>query len=886
MPFPATPIARRSSKDVNDGADEEIPFRQLPSTSSPPPPLPTRMPDGAKRGNSSVGSTPPPTHYPNELLKIIRDNMNAKDNSNLWALINNIAGPLIIKNGAGMGNTNLSSGVEYSAADTLGGGGGMGMKESTLLQAMEHSFIQNHPGYELLANAIFSNGGLLPSYFSDPLLSTFAPQVVNMALNQNSGDIRTKMAGGGGSSGSGGGTTGGGGGAPAQGNNGGGGGGGGAGNLGAGSGYQSSQQQNFQRMPPSAAGGEGGGNDESGGQQGRPRSLYSPPALQQTPPPPFHQGGAVGGGGGAESSGSTTGSNSNQQHNPSQSMGSYNTIPFNPNCATTAATFIYNGHMYYPRPKNFWNFCIHCKKGQFCPVHSFNYNSSNSNAAAAAAAASASAMYANVHGNFIAMSNNYYVPDYYQHPHHHGQQHHNNHHRSWYHHNAGSFYGGQQHQSHHQQQGGYSHHNQNHSHHQGGGGGNGGGREHRDKRNQGRRQYNQNNNNKLNQNTSGVHSGGGSGNKTPPTATPPASREEPSTTAPNSSSEPGSCPTSPKVETTTPPLCNTSLSTSTATSGTEEGQSNNPVASSSQSSTTGTKSKSGEGTSTVTATTSASGNRKGNDRKGGGGKSGDGGSNSSNNSNSSSTNKPSTSGKKRWQQQQQRSYNDYDFYASSSRSMEGNYIQKYNYGLLQNMNLWNTEALYKKEQLLAGELGSHQLMSPTNQRFNAAAAAAVMAGTSGARVSPLLMTTMEAAGQGGNSGGGAGGFGDIAMGTTPPVTSQEDQSPESIYWSSLFPITGCSLEEGVQSVEESTPADKYLANAYLGEQVETPKQLLGAVVTGEEEEGLVIRDTLSQQIWNTFLTVQQSRETYRKKLVIWKVLYACIKVSEKRWFGN
>lgn len=225
-------------------------------------------------------------------------------------------------------------------------------------------------------------------------------------------------------------------------------------------------------------------------------------------------------------------------------------------------------------------------------------------------------------------------------------------------------------------------------------------------------------------------------------------------------------------------------------------------------------------------------------------------------------------GKKRWQgtgQQHQRGGNEYDSDTSSSRSngSESNYVLKCNYGLLQNMKLWNTESTYKKEQLLAGELGSQQLMSPTNHKNN--------------NPGPFLMTIVEAQGAcgGGVSGGadGVGYTGDLhGLTATQPVIQHEEQpGSESAYWSSIFPFNG-GLDEGVGGVEESTPADKYLANAHLMEVLDTPKELI---------EGMS-RDTLSQQIWNTFLTVQQTQTTYKKKLVIWKLLYASIKVKETR----
>lgn len=642
-----------------------------------------------------LGAAPPqpqpPTQYPYELLKIIRDNMNAKDNNNLWALLNNIAGPMIIK------NVNASPfGIPPPPLNHDGGdiSSTAGQGESALLHAMEQNFIQNHPGYELLANAIFSNGGLLPNYFADPLLSTFPPPaVVPVTLNNNdptdsagqTGSGKTPTVG-----------------SPDQ-----------------NSMYlQEQQHHNMQqyRMSPSADGGDNGSVNGAGYGNGRHPSVYSPPLYQQNGNSAFVY---------------------NSQYNP--------------------APFFYNGHMFYPRPKNFWNFCLNCKKGQYCQLHDNNYNSS------------ASAFYTNAaYGNFwqhqyIAVPNNYYYP--HHHHHHHNRSYHNSY---------------------------YAHHHQNTYNHHGGGGG------YRDKRNNhGRRQY-QNNNKQQ-------------GNRSPPDSS-------------AASTPSGSCPASPKTASPSP------VGQATVTAAVAVQQKDN---------------------------TATNKNNKNDHRRNGGDRKARMDINHRSNNNNGGKNK-------RWQGTGQRVGNEYDSDTSSSRSngSDSNYVLKCNYGLLQNMKLWNTETVYKKEQLLAGELGSQQLMSPTNHKNS--------------NPGPLLMTIAEAQGATGVSGGPGGAVegveytGDFYELTTtlPAIQHEEQLGSESAYWSSIFPFTG-GLEEGVGGVEESTPADKYLANAHLMEVLETPKELV---------EGMP-RDTLSHQIWNTFLTVQQTQATYKKKLVIWKLLYASIKVG-------
>lgn len=647
------------------------------------------------------------THYPNELLKIIRDNMDSKDNTNLWNLLNNIAGPLLVKN-AQFPLLPQKGSPQSSTAASDGGGAEVGLKESAaLLQAMERNFIQNNPGYELLANAIFSNGGLLPSYFSDPIISPFAPPPP-ITLPHN---------------GHGGGANGAGHCADAYGNG------------------KASTAQTVATGSPvhSTVGGSGNGNG-NGYHHQVPQQQQQPHHLTYQRMPPGGGEGSNGGGG--------------HHHQQRQHVGVYSAYANNNShngdmgYSNTPHPFIYNGQMYCPRPRNFWNFCINCKKSQFCQLHNNNYNSS------------ASAYHTNSHGgmHYIPVPQNYYAPEYY--------------HRPYYGHNNYSNGGG-----------GYYHH-------------------HRDKRNNnGRRQYGNRQQNNC--------------NKSPETA---------------ASTPSGSGPSSPK--TTSP-----------------------------------TGSQQGEASSTKGLSKSQEAKRAG-DRRGA--------NNNSNNNNSSghgskdsstSSGKSSqySTGKKRWQQRPPNQGYDSDTSSSRSNGADSHYMSRCNYGLLQNMKLWNTEAaLYKREQLLSGELGPHQLMSPTNHRFNSG---------------PLLITVLE------GQQGGSGGAGDVCdLTTTPPVIHEDEPDAESAYWSSIFPFAG-GLDEGMDSVEDSTPADKYLANAHLMELVETPIELIEGPpvpMVGAGTSSPVNRETtLSQQVWNTFLTVQQTQTTYRKKLVIWKVLFACIKVSCK-----
>uniref|UniRef100_T1H0K5 Poly(A) RNA polymerase mitochondrial-like central palm domain-containing protein n=1 Tax=Megaselia scalaris TaxID=36166 RepID=T1H0K5_MEGSC len=75
------------------------------------------------------------------------------------------------------------------------------------------------------------------------------------------------------------------------------------------------------------------------------------------------------------------------------------------------------------------------------------------------------------------------------------------------------------------------------------------------------------------------------------------------------------------------------------------------------------------------------------------------------------------------------------------------------------------------------------------------------------------------------------------------------------------------------TILNSTPPDRFLARAHLIEVKEPPIDLLNG---GKW-------DTLSQSIWNKFLSSQQTAETYKKKMMLWKYLYLIIKKTYPRF---
>lgn len=66
-----------------------------------------------------------------------------------------------------------------------------------------------------------------------------------------------------------------------------------------------------------------------------------------------------------------------------------------------------------------------------------------------------------------------------------------------------------------------------------------------------------------------------------------------------------------------------------------------------------------------------------------------------------------------------------------------------------------------------------------------------------------------------------------------------------------------------------TPPDRFLARAHLIEAKEAPAALLNNSKW----------DKLSQDIWNKFICSQQTEETFKQKMRLWRYLYLFIKVS-------
>lgn len=79
-------------------------------------------------------------------------------------------------------------------------------------------------------------------------------------------------------------------------------------------------------------------------------------------------------------------------------------------------------------------------------------------------------------------------------------------------------------------------------------------------------------------------------------------------------------------------------------------------------------------------------------------------------------------------------------------------------------------------------------------------------------------------------------------------------------------------EVPVPALSNPTPPDRFLARAHLVEIKESPRDLLNG---GKW-------DHLSQNIWNKFLSSQQTEETYKKKMILWKYLYLIIKKTFPR----
>lgn len=65
-----------------------------------------------------------------------------------------------------------------------------------------------------------------------------------------------------------------------------------------------------------------------------------------------------------------------------------------------------------------------------------------------------------------------------------------------------------------------------------------------------------------------------------------------------------------------------------------------------------------------------------------------------------------------------------------------------------------------------------------------------------------------------------------------------------------------------------TPPDRFLARSHLVEVKIAPTALLNGSKW----------DTLSQMVWDQFFVNQQTEETYKKKMYLWRYLYLCVRV--------
>lgn len=72
-----------------------------------------------------------------------------------------------------------------------------------------------------------------------------------------------------------------------------------------------------------------------------------------------------------------------------------------------------------------------------------------------------------------------------------------------------------------------------------------------------------------------------------------------------------------------------------------------------------------------------------------------------------------------------------------------------------------------------------------------------------------------------------------------------------------------------------TPPDRFLSRAHLIELKGAPDALL----CGDSKW-----DQLSQMVWEKFMGAQQTEDTYKKKMYLWRYLYLCVKVSLRLFF--
>jgi poly(A) RNA polymerase GLD2 len=99
------------------------------------------------------------------------------------------------------------------------------------------------------------------------------------------------------------------------------------------------------------------------------------------------------------------------------------------------------------------------------------------------------------------------------------------------------------------------------------------------------------------------------------------------------------------------------------------------------------------------------------------------------------------------------------------------------------------------------------------------------------------------------------------------------QNPVPIQYSATFPPNYVRSNSGNYrsyinyNLAYPSPADRFLARSYMVEIKEPPKQLLNNSKW----------DRLSQAIWNKFQKRQQTEETYKRKMQLWKQLYLIMK---------
>lgn len=82
-------------------------------------------------------------------------------------------------------------------------------------------------------------------------------------------------------------------------------------------------------------------------------------------------------------------------------------------------------------------------------------------------------------------------------------------------------------------------------------------------------------------------------------------------------------------------------------------------------------------------------------------------------------------------------------------------------------------------------------------------------------------------------------------------------------------LSNSSINSSVHDFFTHTPPDRFLARAHLVEAKEAPATLLNNSKW----------DHLSQGIWKKFVSSQQTEETFKQKMRLWRYLYLFIKVS-------